>query len=143
MISAAIRDLGWSGAVVAIAVGFIAIATAVPLDASWRVAAAVVFVLLAPGASLVPLVGLRDTGIELALVIPLSITTLILTAVALFYTNTWTPDRVFGALVGICALALSCRVIVAIMGRRAGMDVSPTANWGTAGPSSDPTRGGG
>jgi hypothetical protein len=101
-----------------------------------------VFVLLAPGASLVPLIGLRDTGIELALVIPLSIATVILTAVALFYTNTWTPARVFGTLVGICAVALGGRVIADILGPRAGGEGSATASGGTVGPGSGPTKGG-
>ena len=104
------------------------------MDESWRVAAAVVFVLLAPGASLVPLVGLRDTGVELALVVPLSIATVILTAVALFYTNTWTPDREFAVLVGICAVAVAGRVIADIVrSPRTDLEGSPTGEFGHGG----------
>lgn len=143
MTFAAVRGLGWSGAVVAIALGLIVIARVVPLDTSWRVVAAVAFVLLAPGASLVPLVGLRDTRIELALVVPLSIATLILTAVALFYTNTWTPAREFATLVGICAVALGGRVIAHIVRPpRTGREGSPTANGGTVEFGSGSTKGG-
>src|SRR3954469_20194674 len=128
MTIAVVRNLGWSGAVVAVAVAFIVVARVVPLDESWRVIAAVVFVLLAPGASLVPLVGLPDTGVELALVVPLSIATVILTAVALFYTNTWTPAREFGTLMGICAVAVAGRVIADMVRLpRADTQGSPTA----------------
>src|SRR6476620_4933454 len=115
MTIAAVRRLGWSGAVVAIAVVFIVIARGVPSGESWRVVATVVFVLLGPGARLVALVGLRDTGVELALVVPLSIATVILTAVALFYTNTWTPAREFATLMGICVVAMAGWVIRAFV----------------------------
>ena len=116
---------------VAIGLLLIFVARGVPLDESWRVIAAVVFVLLAPGASLVPLVGLRDTGVELALVVPLSIATVILTAVTLFYTNTWTPAREFATLVGICAISVAGRVIADIVRRpQTGPEGSPPARGG-------------
>lgn len=111
----AVRQLGWSGALVAIALVLMGIAEVVPMDGPWRILATVVFVLIAPGASLVPLMGLRDTGVELAMVIPVSIATVILSAVVLFYTNTWTPGTEFATLLAICMVALAGRVITNIV----------------------------
>jgi|tagenome__1003787_1003787.scaffolds.fasta_scaffold20103616_2 uncharacterized membrane protein len=144
MTIAAVRGTGWSGAVVVVSLVLLVTARVDPLDESWRAIAAAVFVLLAPGASLVPLVGLRDTGVELALVVPFSIATVILTAVALFYTNSWTPDREFAVLVGICAVGVATRTLmhVIVLSPRTDRESSTPANPGTAASGSGSTKGG-
>jgi hypothetical protein len=68
----------------------------------WRPIAALVFLFIGLGAGLVPLIGLRDTGMELMLVTPVSFAVVTLTSVALFYGRIWSPDRELGVLLGLC-----------------------------------------
>ncbi|SRR6266566_1603563 len=90
------------------------LATAAHLGSPWRPVAALAFVAVGPGASLVPLIGLRDLAMELMLVIPLSFALVALSSAALFYARLWSPDRELSVMVGLCLIGsalqyLSCR----------------------------------
>jgi uncharacterized membrane protein len=105
------RRLGWSGlAVVLPGLGLI-LAVALPLGPPWRTTAAVLFVLVVPGAAFVPLLGLKDTMMQLVLLVPVSFSVVILVAVALFYSGTWSADRQFVVLLVLCFLALAGRFL--------------------------------
>jgi hypothetical protein len=73
----------------------------------WRMAAALWFVLVCPGASLVGGLGLRDRFTESVVVAPLSLAVVAGTSIILFYGGVWSPDREFGLLLGLCLAGLT------------------------------------
>lgn len=85
----------------------LAVAFAAQLGAPWQTVAALVFLAVGPGASLVPLVGLPDRGMELMLVIPVSFAVDALISAALFYPGLWSPGRELAVLLGVCLLGLA------------------------------------
>jgi hypothetical protein len=105
------RRLGWTGLAVILSAAFLVLAVAVPLGSPWRPAAALIFASVGPGASLVPLLGLRDRAMEFVLVIPVSFAVVILVAAALFYPGLWSPDRQLVVLLALCAAGLAGRLI--------------------------------
>ena len=106
------RRLGWSGLAVVLSSAALLLAVATPLEPPWRPLAALVFVMVAPGAALVPLLGLRDTAMQLALVVPLSFAVVTLVAVPLFYAGVWSADRQFAVLLALCALGVLGRLVL-------------------------------
>jgi len=88
------------------------LAVVVPLGPPWRPAAAVAFACVGPGASLVPLLGLKDRAMEFVLVMPVSFAVVILSAAALFYPGLWSPYRQLAILLAICASGLLWRLVV-------------------------------
>ena len=105
------RRLGWMGLAAILSGAVLVLALALPIGSPWRAAAALVFVAVCPGASLVPLLGLSDKAMELVLVLPVSLAVVILTAVALFYSGLWSPERQLAILLAISAGALAARLI--------------------------------
>ena len=105
------KRLGWIGLAAILSGVVLILALAMPLGPPWRAAAALVFVSVCPGASLVPLIGLRDKTIELVLVLPVSFAVVILTSIALFYSELWSPERQLAILLAICAGGLAARLI--------------------------------
>jgi len=106
------RRLGWMelAAILSAAVLILTL-VAMPFGSPWRAAAALVFVSVSPGASLVPLLGLKDKAMELVLLLPVSFAVVILIAVALFYSELWSPERQLAILLAICAGGLAARLI--------------------------------
>jgi hypothetical protein len=88
----------------------LALVLAADLGSPWRPIAALVFLAVGPGASLVPLIGIPDMAMELTLVIPLSFALVALSSAALFYSRLWSPDLELVVLFGLClvGLALQC-----------------------------------
>jgi hypothetical protein len=103
--------LGWMGVAAILSGVVLVLAVAMPLGSPWRAAAALVFVSVCPGASLVPLIGLRDKAMELVLVLPVSFAVVMLVSIALFYSELWSPGRQLAILLAICAGALAARLI--------------------------------
>lgn len=95
-----------AGSAVALGVTFVA-----QLGAPWQTVAALAFLAIAPGASLVPLVGLPDRGMELMLVIPVSFAVDALTSAALFYPGLWSAGRELVLLLSICLLGIVAQVV--------------------------------
>jgi hypothetical protein len=104
------KRLGWMGLAAILSGVVLVLALALPLGSAWRAAAALVFVSVCPGASLVPLLGLRDKAMELVLVLPVSFALVILVAIALFYSELWSPERQLAVLLAICAGGLAARL---------------------------------
>jgi hypothetical protein len=73
----------------------------------WRMAAALWFVLVCPGASLAGGLGLRDRFAEWVVAVPLSLAIVAGTSIILFYGGVWSPDREFGLLLGLCLAGLT------------------------------------
>jgi hypothetical protein len=107
-------------------------AVAVPLGPSWRLVAALLFVFVSPGASLVPLIGLRDVATELVLLIPVSFALVILVAVVLFYSGLWTPGRQLAVLLALCFGGLTVRLIQSLKAPQS--ETEPNAVLGLAVP---------
>jgi hypothetical protein len=63
-----------------------------------------VFLSVVPGASLVPLIGVRDLAVQATLVVPVSFAVVALSSAALFYSRWWSPPREL-ALVMVLSLA--------------------------------------
>jgi hypothetical protein len=74
----------------------------------WRPLLALWFVLICPGASLVGVLGLRNSFAELSLIAPLSLILVTLTSVILFYGGLWSLKAEFGLLLGLCLAGLVC-----------------------------------
>jgi len=89
----------------------LALAMAAQLGSPWRPVAALVFLTVGPGASLAPLIGLRDPGMELTLVIPLSFALVALSSAALFYARLWSPDRELSIMLGLCLVGLALQYL--------------------------------
>ena len=106
------RRLGWLWLASVLACAALVLAVVVPLGPPWRPAAAVAFACVGPGASLVPLLGLKDRAMEFVLVMPVSFAVVILSAAALFYPGLWSPYRQLAILLAICASAQLWRLIV-------------------------------
>jgi len=79
---------------------------AADLGAPWRPIAALAFLAVGPGASLVPLINFEDMAMALMVVIPLSFALVALTSAALFYAGLWSPDRELVVVVGLCLAGL-------------------------------------
>jgi hypothetical protein len=105
------KRLRWTGLAAILSGVVLVMALALPPGSGWRAAAALVFVSVCPGASLVPLLGLRDRAMELVLVLPVSFALVILVAIALFYSELWSPERQLAVLLAICAGGLAARLI--------------------------------
>ena len=105
------KRLGWTGLAVIVSGAVLLLALAMPPGSGWRLAAAVVFASVCPGASLVPLLGLRDKVMEFVLVLPVSFAMVILVATALFYSEVWSAERQLAVLLAICAGGLAARLI--------------------------------
>jgi len=105
------RRLGWMGLAAILSVAVLILGLAMPLGSPLRAAAALVFAFVCPGASLVPLLGLRDKAMQLVLVLPVSFAVVILTAVGLFYSELWSPERQLAILLAICAGGLAARLM--------------------------------
>jgi hypothetical protein len=105
------KRLGWMGLAAILSGVVLVLALAIPLGSPWRTAAALVFVSVCPGASLVPLIGLRDKAMELVLVLPVSFAVVILISIALFFAEFWSPERQLAILLAICAGGLAARLI--------------------------------
>jgi hypothetical protein len=105
------KRLGWMGlAAILSGVGLV-LALAMSLGSPWRAAAALLFASVCPGASLVPLIGLRDKAMELVLVLPVSFAVVTLISVALFYSELWSPEWQLAILLAICAGGLAARLV--------------------------------
>jgi hypothetical protein len=89
----------------------LALVLAADLGSPWRPIAALLFLTVAPGASLVPLIGIPDVAMELMLVIPLSFALVALTSAALFYPRLWSPDRELVVMFGLCLVGLTLQCI--------------------------------
>jgi hypothetical protein len=126
------RRLGWSGLIAVLSVSALVLALAVPLGPPWRLAAALLFVFVSPGASLVPLIGLRDLATELVLVVPVSFALVILVAVVLFYSGLWTPGRQLAVLLALCVGGLTVRLIQILKAPQPETERNP--DLGLAGP---------
>ena len=105
------KRLGWMGLAAILSAAVLVLALPLPLGSPWRAAAALVFVAVSPGASLVPLLGLRDKAMELVLVLPVSFAVVILIAVGLFYSELLSPERQLAILLAISAGGLAARLI--------------------------------
>jgi hypothetical protein len=105
------KRLGWMGLAAILSGVMLVVALVMPVGSPWRAAAALVFVSVCPGASLVPLIGLRDKAMELVLVLPVSFAVVILISIALFYSELWSPERQLAVLLAICAGGLAARLI--------------------------------
>ncbi len=77
------------------------------IGAGWRMAAALWFVLVCPGASLVGALRLPDRLAEWVVAVPLSLAVVAGTSIILFYGGVWSPDREFGLLLGLCLAGLT------------------------------------
>src|SRR5262252_8739282 len=77
------------------------------IGAGWRIAAALWFVLVCPGASLVGALRLPDRFVEWVIAVPLSLAVVAGTSIILFYGDLWSPDREFGLLLGLCLAGLT------------------------------------
>jgi hypothetical protein len=71
----------------------LAFVVAVDPDSSLRPIVALVFLSVVPGASLVPLIGVRDLAVQATLVVPVSFAVVALTSAALFYPRWWSAPR--------------------------------------------------
>jgi hypothetical protein len=105
------KRLGWMGLAAILSGVMLVVALVMPVGSPWRAAAALVFASVCPGASLVPLIGLRDKAMELVLVLPVSFAVVILISIALFYSELWSPERQLAVLLAICAGGLAARLI--------------------------------
>ena len=105
------KRLGWLGLAAIVSGAVVVLSLAMPLGSPWRAAAALLFVSICPGASLVPLLGLKDRAMELVLVLPVSFAMVILVAIALFYSELWSPERQLAILLAICVGGLAARLI--------------------------------
>jgi len=92
------------------------LALVIDLGSPGRPIAALVFLSIGPGASMIPLLGLQDIAMELVLVIPLSFALVALSAAALFYAGWWSPDAQLAVVLGLCMLGL---VLQYVASRRA------------------------
>src|SRR6266516_3208831 len=90
-----------------------ALVLAADLGSPWRPAAALLFLTVAPGASLVPLIGLPDMAMELMLVIPLSFALVALSSAVLFYPGLWSPNRELFVMFGLCLVRLALQHVQA------------------------------
>ncbi len=106
-----IRLLGWTGIIAALSAILLVLAVVASFGPPWRPAAALIFVSFGPGASLVPLLGLRDTAMELVLIVPVSFAIVILVAAALFYPGLWSPESQLTILLILCGAGLSGRIV--------------------------------
>jgi hypothetical protein len=93
--------------IVTVSAAVLVILIATGVGAGWRIAAALWFVLVCPGASLAGGLGLHDRFTEWALVAPLSLAVVVGTSIILFYGGVWSPDREFGLLLGLCLAGLT------------------------------------
>jgi hypothetical protein len=90
-----------------VAADALVVVLAAQLGAPWRPIAALAFVFVAPGASLVPLLGLPDGAMEAVLVVPVSFAVVTLVAATLFYPGWWSAERELVVLLGVCAAGLT------------------------------------
>jgi hypothetical protein len=103
-------------AVTASPTAVLAIVLIADLGQPWRPVAALVFLAVGPGASLVPLVGIPDLAMELTLVIPVSFALVALSSAALFYTGQWSADRELLMMFGLCLVGLALQWVDARRG---------------------------
>ena len=92
--------------IVTVSAAVLALLLLTGIGAGWRMAAALWFVLVCPGASLVGALRLPDRLAEWAMVVPLSLAAVVGTSIVLFYGGVWSPDREFGLLLGLCLVGL-------------------------------------
>jgi hypothetical protein len=84
---------------------------------AWRAAVASVFFLVSPGLAVLAPARFR-LEIELAMLLPTSLSTTTLVSLGLFYTGDWTPMLTIGCLTLICAVGVA--VVMAQGARRRG-----------------------
>ena len=87
------------------------LALVIDLGSPGRPIAALVFLSIGPGASMIPLLGLQDIAMELVLVIPLSFALVALSSAALFYARLWSPDRELSIMLGLCLVGLALQYL--------------------------------
>jgi uncharacterized membrane protein len=82
----------WQAVTVCLAL-LLALVHIAELGSPWRPIVALMFLAVVPGASLVPLLGIRDFSVQATLVVPLSLAVVALSSAALFYPRLWSPVR--------------------------------------------------
>jgi hypothetical protein len=92
----------WQAVTVGLAL-LLALVQVADLDSPWRPIVALTFLTVVPGASLVPLLGIRDFSVQATLLVPLSFAVVALSSAALFYPRLWSPAREL-ALVALLSL---------------------------------------
>jgi len=97
----------------------LALVLAADLGSPWRPIAALVFLAVSPGASVVSLIGIPDVAMELMLVIPLSFALVALSSAALFYAGLWSADRELMIMFGLCLAGLTLQCLDSRRGKRA------------------------
>jgi len=97
----------------------LAVVLAAGLGSPWRPIAALVFLAVSPGASVVSLIGIPDIAMELMLVIPLSFALVALSSAALFYAGLWSADRELMIMFGLCLAGLTLQCLDSRRGKRA------------------------
>jgi hypothetical protein len=93
----------WQAATVCLAL-LLELVMVADLGSPWRPIAALMFLAVIPGASMVPLIGIPESAIQATLVVPVSFAVVALTSAALFYSRLWSPGREF-ALVTVLSIA--------------------------------------
>jgi len=76
------------------------------------------FVLICPGMALVRLLSLGDTLLEIAVAIALSIGVALLASLAMIYAGIWSPEALFGGLLGLAAVGAGLDLAGARIGTR-------------------------
>jgi hypothetical protein len=96
-------SLVWPAVTMCLAL-LLAFVVAVDPDSRLQPIVVLVFLSVVPGASLVPLIGVRDFAVQATLVVPVSFAVVALSSAALFYPGWWSPPREL-AFVTVLALA--------------------------------------
>lgn len=86
----------------------LAFVMAVDPDSPLRPIVVLVFLAVVPGASLVPLIGVRDFTVQATLVVPASFAVVALSSAALFYPRWWSPlgELAFVTLLSVAGFVL-------------------------------------
>jgi len=97
----------WPAVTVCLAL-LLALVQVADLGSPWRPVIALMFLTVVPGASLVPLLGIRDFSVQVTLLVPLSFAVVALSSAALFYPRLWSPVRelAFVTLLSLVGFAL-------------------------------------
>ena len=93
--------------IVTVSAAVLVILLIIGIGAGWRMAAALWFVLVCPGVSLIGALRLPDRLAEWLVAVPLSLAAVAGTSIILFYGGAWSPDREFGLLLGLCLAGLT------------------------------------
>jgi hypothetical protein len=99
--------LGWAFAVLVITALPVAVLTPV------RILLTLPFLLVAPGAAVVPLLRLRDTAMTFTLVVALSVAVLITVGQIMIYSHAWSPGAALAGLELFVVLGSAAQLVLA------------------------------